>query len=389
MCSSDLATNNTDFYGMGSWDVMCLGCYNNDSHTPVGYSAYEKVFMGWAEYIKPKPGTKYTLTTWNKKNALTDKAVCIVSDVNKNEYFILENRARQGWDRYISGQGLLVTHITYSSSLWTNNKPNNDKIQSITILPADNKLSRYSETGDLWPQGGRRELTDQSTPATVLNMDSLGNITGKAGMWGKPVTEITMNSDGTVSFWYMKPQPMAETNEAPVMQSASEEYIGMNGFLAEWNHEASAQDVESYTLEVRASTIESGGMPHVSPSATEEGDSTTRLITGITGKSYLVNNLLGGGTFRYRVKALYVDQSESEWSNAQSVTLFEKGHGYDLGDGNHDGSINVTDITILISYILGIDVNCCAICADADPMGDESINVTDVTRLIDIVLLSE
>lgn len=198
-------TGSNDNYGMGNWDIMCQGCYCNDGYTPVGYSAYEKVFMGWTEHIKPVPNTYYTLSIWNQiGNAATDQSLCLTSDLNKNEYYILENRRRQGWDRYLPGQGLLVTHITYSSNQWYYNKPNNEKIQLITLLPCDNKLSKYSESGDTWPQGGRSSFTDETTPATLLYMDATGNITGNAGKLGKPVTEIVSNRDGTISFWYMK-----------------------------------------------------------------------------------------------------------------------------------------------------------------------------------------
>ncbi len=197
-------TAGNDNYGMGNWDVMCLGCYCNDGYTPVGYSAYEKVFMGWVDFIKPVANTYYTLTPWNQGNKETDQAVCITSDVNRNEYFILENRKRVGWDRYLPGVGILVTHITYSSSYWTNNKPNNDKVQLVTILPADNKLSQYTESGDTWPNGSKRNLTDETSPATELYMTSYGEITGHAGYLGKPVTEMTINRDGTASFWYIK-----------------------------------------------------------------------------------------------------------------------------------------------------------------------------------------
>jgi len=197
-------TGNNDNFGMGDWDIMCQGCYCDDGYTPVGYSAYEKVFMGWMEYIKPEPNTYCTIPVLNQGKAITDQAVCITSDVNKNEYFIFENRARVGWDRFLPGSGILVTHITYSASQWTNNKPNNDKIQLITILPADNKLSKYSQSGDTWPTISKKEVSDTSTPATVLNMTSYGDITGNAGFLGKPVTEMVINSDGSASFWFMK-----------------------------------------------------------------------------------------------------------------------------------------------------------------------------------------
>ena len=197
-------TGHNDNYGMGNWDVMCLGCYGNDGYLPVGYSAYEKAFMNWIEYIDPEPDTYYTLPVWNQKTQETDQAVRVVSDLNRNEYFIFENRKRVGWDRCLPGQGIMVTHITYSPSYWTNNKPNNEAIQLITLLPADNKLSKYTESGDLWPQNRHDAVTDESIPAAVLNMTPGGEIIGNAGMLGKPVTEMRINQDGTASFWYMK-----------------------------------------------------------------------------------------------------------------------------------------------------------------------------------------
>ena len=55
----------------------------------------------------------------------------------------------------------------------------------------------------------------------------------------------------------------------------------------------------------------------------ETGGETSRTITGITNKYYTVNNLKEGGTFIYKVKAIYTDGTESSWSNEQEVTLTE------------------------------------------------------------------
>ena len=62
----------------------------------------------------------------------------------------------------------------------------------------------------------------------------------------------------------------------------------------------------------------------------------------------------------------------------------EPEHGYEIGDVNHDGLINVTDVTILINHLMGGTVECCEICADIN--GDGLLNVTDVTLLIGIVV---
>ena len=55
--------------------------------------------------------------------------------------------------------------------------------------------------------------------------------------------------------------------------------------------------------------------------ASETGGETSRTITGITNKYYTVNNLKEGGTFVYKVKAIYTDGTQSAWSNEQEVTL--------------------------------------------------------------------
>ena len=205
----DLYETNTykqGYYGMGSWSLMDYGCYNADGYTPIGYSAYEKEFMGWLTYTKPVKNTKYTLPQLNSGN---DKAVKVTSPLNSNEYYVLENRAKQGWDKYIRGEGMMVTHVTYVASRWQDNSVNNQQIQLCTIIPADNSLSSANVTSDLWPYGSHTELTNSSTPAATLYMTASGSLSSNAGTMDQPLTEITRNSDGTVSFWYMKGEAAA------------------------------------------------------------------------------------------------------------------------------------------------------------------------------------
>ena len=208
----DFYENSTElvgYYGMGSWSLMDYGAYNDDGYTPIGYSAYEKAFMGWLTYTKPVKNTKYTLPQLNSGN---DKAVKVTSPLNSNEYYVLENRAKQGWDKYIPDEGMMVTHVTYVASRWQDNSVNINDVQLMTIIPADNSPSAYDEGHDLWPYGSHTELTNSSTPAATLNMRAGGSVTsntGGAGRMNQPLTEITRNSNGTVSFWYMKGEAAA------------------------------------------------------------------------------------------------------------------------------------------------------------------------------------
>jgi len=115
----------------------------------------------------------------------------------------------------------------------------------------------------------------------------------------------------------------------------------------------------------------------------EEGDANHRLITGLTDKHYMVNNLVPGGMFYYRVMAYYVDGTSSTWSKSQTVTLFDNGHNYQSGDVNHDGKVDIADVTDLIDSLLG-GSQVCATCADVDV--DGSVTIADVTVLIDKLL---
>ena len=117
----------------------------------------------------------------------------------------------------------------------------------------------------------------------------------------------------------------------------------------------------------------------------EDGDADNRLVTGITDKFYSVKNLTEAGTFYYKVKALYTDGTEGRWSNSQKVTLFENGHSFELGDVNHDGNVNIEDVTTLINYLLTEnEQSFCLICANVN--SDDKINIDDVTDLIQMLL---
>ena len=117
----------------------------------------------------------------------------------------------------------------------------------------------------------------------------------------------------------------------------------------------------------------------------EQGDATTRTITGITNRFYVVNDLTGGGTFKYRVKAVYADGTESGWSNIEHVTLKSTPEDVLLGDVNNDGVVDVTDINILVNIVLGKE-QASNYDGRAYINDDEVVDVTDINMVVNIVL---
>ena len=116
----------------------------------------------------------------------------------------------------------------------------------------------------------------------------------------------------------------------------------------------------------------------------EEGDSTWRMVSGITDTCYTVK-ALAGGVYEYLVKAIYTDGTESVWSNIQQVTLVGGGDEPLIGDVNGDGEVNIGDVTAIIDYLLGTAGDNFNVEA-ADVNRDGEVNIGDVTAIIDMLL---
>ncbi|MBQ6652898.1 MAG: hypothetical protein IJM81_05825, partial [Prevotella sp.] len=177
------------------------------------------------------------------------EAYIMYNKANKNEYFLLENRQKTGWDAYLPDNGLLIMHVDYDEEKFAYNIVNTlnsyddlwddafdyyigyynsgamteDELraacdeyastgenthQRMTIMHADNEddqdyyipaINDYSQRSvdtDLYPIEGNNVFDNNSTPAAKLyNANSDGKKYLNHG-----VEAITQNADGTISF---------------------------------------------------------------------------------------------------------------------------------------------------------------------------------------------
>lgn len=198
----DTSSNGGNF-GMGSWDLMDYGSYNDDGNTPAGYTGYERMVIGWST---PVELTRDTTVTDLKPVSEMGQSYIIYNQGTPNEYYILDNRQLTGYDAGLPAAGMIISHIDYDEDIWYANIVNatgidsnsgiNNTHQRSTIFHADNDDDFYTQAGDAYPFQGNDSLTASSTPATLLynkNVDGTYNI--GFGLW-----DITQNSDGTMSF---------------------------------------------------------------------------------------------------------------------------------------------------------------------------------------------
>lgn len=128
--------------------------------------------------------------------------------------------------------------------------------------------------------------------------------------------------------------------------------------------------------------------PYTLRATNETGDADYRLIEGITpDKFYTVTGLRPATDYLYRVKACYVNGTESMWSNAREVITAPAGD-FLPGDVNGDQAVNMGDVTTLIEALLVEDLSQINFAA-ADVSGDGNVNILDVTVLLTMLLTNK
>ena len=203
---------------MDDFDVMSGGSYGFDGFCPVGYTAYEKMACGWQQPIV-LGSEDVTVDSLKPMNMHGDTYI-IYNDAYHDEYYLIENRQKRGWDADYPDQGLLITHVDYDEMVWYNNIPNsvisekdaiNDGLTCgndhprMTMFHADDD-DKYLAS-DLYPWYRSDSLTATSKPAGTLYHK---NSAGTKLMQGA-ILNIKQNSDGTMAFSYRAPkQPAAD-----------------------------------------------------------------------------------------------------------------------------------------------------------------------------------
>ena len=198
-------------FGMDDFDIMSGGSYAGNGFRPIGYTAYEKMACGWQQ---PIVLGDEDVTIDNQMPICEDGDIYIIyNDGYPNEYYLIENRQKKGWDVNYPAKGLLITHVDYDEEVWYNNIPNSvisnkDAIKNgltcgndhprMTLFHADGTENYYSIATDLYPYKQCDSLTATSNPAATLYHK---NKQGTKLMQGA-ILNIKQNSNGTMSFRY-------------------------------------------------------------------------------------------------------------------------------------------------------------------------------------------
>ena len=342
-------------FGMDAWSLMDYGQFNNYSRTPVGYSAYEREFLGWITIDTLRNEKQLvTLPPLHADSAVRAYRIPNEADPTGNEYYILENREQSDWFMPLYGEGMLINHVHYSQSAWTNKSINNTRNhQRMTVIPADGLLTPYgggkasAYKGDLWPgYTNNMELSSTTTPCDTAYVGGYMNI---------HLANIHRDGLNNIVFYYQCSGQLTSIKHLKLIPTAD------NELTATFDEVSNA---EQYELTLY------------------QGEDTLRTDTTAM-PTFIYTDLENGASYTLEVKAIADDYLDSRTSTVSAtVTTAAR------GDVNRDGSINSADVVAIYTYIItgqesGISDT------DADVNRDGNVNTADVTAVYSIIITGE
>lgn len=202
-----------DNQSMENWDIMDNGTAVANGYYPTPYSAWEREWLGWTEEMEELkiPG-RYSLLPLSEGGK--GMRIYNPNDLTRQEFYVLENipdAGGKGWYAFMPGSGLLVTHINYSSTLFSNfNNPNNTVGQPRwTIVPANGIL--YSSYHSFEPEGTQYYMSDDELSESYSGntYPGTGNVTSLTA-WKEytpsmpfSLANISSDENGVVSFDFL------------------------------------------------------------------------------------------------------------------------------------------------------------------------------------------
>ena len=412
--------------GMGYWDLMDSGSYNGNGYVPSGYTSYERWVAGWIEPIELKGNMSVA-----DMQPLQEKAAAyiIYNDGNNDEYFLLENRDKIGWDADLPGKGLLILHVDYNQGVWNNNTPNDDPShQRMTWIPADNKYQYviyqgtkyYTEDGmknDPFPYGSVNSFGRETTPAAKFyNTTDNGTY-----FMDFLVSDIERSNQGLISFNYKDGKEIPDT----IPEDAN--VLSANDFSINLGHDSYLSVTLSNKVEVNAVQFDFALPEGISIATDEDGE----CIVETTARSYLLNAICKKmddgkyrvvlysteraiiepgdgailkikvtcptettpGTYEMAFSDIFISRADDNISVNENgkdfnVTLTVNKVSRILGDVDGDYEVNITDVLVIVNYVLDRPIKV-FIFSNADMDYNREINITDALKVVDVILGKE
>lgn len=218
------STNSNSAFTPYYYSLMDHGNYNGDGRCPCALTAYERSFLGWCEPRELNADGSVRIEPISENIAYR-----VSLPGYDEEYYLLENRKKEGWDASLPGEGLLIWHIDYSRDVWDRNAVNNDESrQRINLVEADGVETMNSSAGDPFP--GTSKVT------------SFSAFTDHTGARYPHTLSNIRHESGGIHFDFNSASAFPA-----IADGIAAENIDDNRFSLKWN---ASEDAESYLVSI-------------------------------------------------------------------------------------------------------------------------------------------
>lgn len=189
-------------FGLGSWDVMCSGSWNNRGITPAHHNAYSKYFLKWLDLPVLNDVNSLTRGEITLKSVSDNKVggAYMIKTKTQNEFYVIENRQQKLFDKNLPSHGMLVYQVDRTINyIWDYNNVNDDPSHQYMKLLLAGNSSSYQSSIPFPGSSNVTMLSDYTSP-------SLRNWAGEET--NSFITDIR-EENGLIKFNYM---PNSETD---------------------------------------------------------------------------------------------------------------------------------------------------------------------------------
>ena len=188
-----------DFLGTGDWDLMASGSWNGNGDSPAHINMYQKIDFGWVNPIE----LNSTQTITDMPNSALNPVAYTIQTPTPGEYYVLENRQQEGFDRNVPGTGLLIYHvsgITRQSLEW--NEINTGHPQKVYPVYASSSLELPTGSPNSYGAINSSRCTFNTNRNSFSSSTIPSMFTWERVVVSKPITQIK-EINGLISFQFM------------------------------------------------------------------------------------------------------------------------------------------------------------------------------------------
>ncbi|MDZ4668982.1 MAG: M6 family metalloprotease domain-containing protein [bacterium] len=214
----DIYSTQSKGEGAGNFANMAGGPWLNNEKTPCMHDAWTRLVMQWNQPVVINSNGTYTIP----KSLADSNFAFRINTSQANEFFLIENRQKKGFDQYLPGKGLAIWHINSSkarllSAGGSNNVNNDTSAYGVGLMQADGnrdleKGTNRGDAGDLFPGNtNNRNFNSYTNPNSSLHY-KLGGVKQASNL---VISNITQNADSSISFT-LGNNPTAAFNAEPL-----------------------------------------------------------------------------------------------------------------------------------------------------------------------------